>query len=157
MSKRLKRRRGGQPGNQNARKHGLYSNRLTPAEIQALGQEPILDPDDIGAVILRNKTLSALDSHPADPRVVREGLHRMYNYLFSRFPVSPAEKKYIKRYIRQMLKTTINYSTQLSARSAGTIQPQIVPDIFNAFFRNQSSLNPEIRLKPAGTVEAADI
>ena len=32
MSKKIKRKRGGQPGNQNARKHGFYSAKFNPAE-----------------------------------------------------------------------------------------------------------------------------
>jgi hypothetical protein len=84
MSKRIRFHRSGQPGNRNARKHGLYTN-------------------------------------------------------------------------RRMLKPAINYSIRYSARSAGTIQPQIVPDVFDAIFRNQSSLNPNIRTKSAGTIEAANI
>ena len=36
MSDCEKKRRGAQPGNQNARKHGFYSKRLTPDELQIL-------------------------------------------------------------------------------------------------------------------------
>jgi hypothetical protein len=36
----LKRRRGGQPGNTNALRHGLYSRRLSPADLSRLGLTP---------------------------------------------------------------------------------------------------------------------
>jgi hypothetical protein len=146
-----KRNRGGQPGNQNARKHGLYSNHLTSVEIEALGLEPLLDPAEIPEIVLRNKTLAALNSRPGDPRVIREVLHRTYDYLFSRYPASPADKRYVKKYFRQAFRAVKEYSTQL----AGTIQPQFVSALIESVCRNDSSLNPQKAPESAVTIEAA--
>ena len=50
----FERRRGGQPGNQNAVKHGLYSKRFSPEEIEGLSgmQDGLKDEIEANRVIL---------------------------------------------------------------------------------------------------------
>ena len=64
-----KRKRGGQPGNQNARKHGSYSKRLTPQQLEKF-QDPREMTDlsrEIGLLcvklnVLRKDPTTSLDS-----------------------------------------------------------------------------------------------
>ena len=51
----MKRKRGGQPGNQNARKHGLYCGTMTPDELCQFWD--VLNAQDIdpAVAVLRNK------------------------------------------------------------------------------------------------------
>ena len=70
-------KRGGQPGNQNARKHGFYSKHFTPEQIEQL--EAADDLKDLGPEIalLRVKLNTLLD----DPEVSTELLLRAVNSL----------------------------------------------------------------------------
>jgi len=72
-----KRKRGGQPGNQNARKHGFYSKHFTPDQVKQL--EDADDLRDLGPEIalLRVRLNSLLD----DPEVSTELLLRSVNAL----------------------------------------------------------------------------
>ena len=72
-----KRKSGGQPGNQNARKHGFYSNHFTPDQLKQL--EDADDLRDLGPEIalLRVKLNALLD----DPEVSTELLLRAVNSL----------------------------------------------------------------------------
>ena len=71
------RKRGGQPGNQNARKHGFYSKQFTPEQIEQL--EAADDLRDLGPEIalMRVKLNALLD----DPDVSHELLIRAVNSL----------------------------------------------------------------------------
>ena len=72
-----KRKSGGQPGNQNARKHGFYSKHFTPDQLKQL--EDADDLRDLGPEIalLRVKLNALLD----DPEVSIELLLRAVNSL----------------------------------------------------------------------------
>ena len=61
------RKRGGQPGNQNARKHGFYSKHFTPEQIEQL--EDADDLKDLGPEIalLRVKLNTLLDDPDVSP------------------------------------------------------------------------------------------
>ena len=67
-----KRKRGGQPGNQNARKHGLYSKHLTPEEekhLEGIDEHTGLEPE---IALLRLRLNAMLE----DPAVSTETLLR---------------------------------------------------------------------------------
>ena len=68
------RRPGGQPGNQNARKHGLYSNSLTQEQREAL--QDARDADHLAdeVAILRVKLRSLLAQPDPDYALILRGL-----------------------------------------------------------------------------------
>ena len=72
QSKSSKRKRGGQHGNQNARKHGFYSSTLSPDEIcrfwNIVNQESV-DPE---MAVLRIKLQSLIQYAPIDCRTLKE-------------------------------------------------------------------------------------
>jgi len=70
---RHKRHRGGQPGNQNARKHGFYSELLTPGQERALGAFG-RDGLDREIALLRIKIQSLLANDPDNVGVLATGL-----------------------------------------------------------------------------------
>ncbi len=64
MSERIKRKRGGQKGNQNARKHGYYSKILTPAQQETIPAAAAVLGIDREIAILRTKIASILANDP---------------------------------------------------------------------------------------------
>jgi hypothetical protein len=66
---RIKRKRGGQPGNQNARTHGYYSRTMLPAELADLPRSsrvPGLDAE-IALLRCRLKSVSHCDASNSEP------------------------------------------------------------------------------------------
>ena len=68
--RRTRRRRGGQPGNQNARTHGFYSKTLTPRQQEAITAVPRLDGLDQEIALLRAKIISILANDPQNYRAL---------------------------------------------------------------------------------------
>src|SRR4030042_1423218 len=97
---RHKRHRGGQPGNQNARKHGFYSLYMTRPEIRELLK--ILDREDIdrGISMLRIKLKSVLRLDPANRRVLREAVRLLYKWYIIENQFIGAEKTEFKKSVR---------------------------------------------------------
>ena len=84
-----KRKRGGQPGNQNARKHGSYSKRLTPQQLEKFQDDrEITDfSREIGLLcvklnVLRKDPTTSLDSILKSLTALAELIHiqEMYQY-----------------------------------------------------------------------------
>ena len=63
------RRRGGQPGNRNARTHGFYSSALTPEEQEALQKAIEIKGLQPEIALLRVKLMEIIDNN-SDPDVV---------------------------------------------------------------------------------------
>jgi hypothetical protein len=59
-----KRKRGGQPGNQNARKHGFYSTVLTEAEKLEVEDASLVSGLDSEIALLRVKLKELAEQHP---------------------------------------------------------------------------------------------
>ena len=82
MDEQPKRKRGGQPGNQNARKHGYYSRHFTPEQMQQLEEIDYhkgLDPE---IALLRVRLNTLLRDPEADPDLILKYLRvlgRMVN------------------------------------------------------------------------------
>jgi len=68
----IKRKRGGQKGNRNARKHGFYSGTLSPAETSQLWNITNLEGVDPEIAFIRVKLQSSLQHDPGNLRVIRE-------------------------------------------------------------------------------------
>jgi hypothetical protein len=69
---KTKRRRGGQIGNQNARKHGFYSPALSPQEISAVWNEVNLKGTSPFISVVRVKLAVALQSDPYNHRLLED-------------------------------------------------------------------------------------
>jgi len=101
---RIKRHRGGQPGNQNARKHGLYSSRLSADQVceianilNAGGYNPEL-------IALRLKLATALKSALDNRRVLMEASKILCKWYLSGNNFGKKDNGYFRVFIRGTLK-----------------------------------------------------
>jgi len=115
---RHKRRRGGQPGNHNARKHGFYSNHRTPEEIKKLVDAIKNDDKDPAYSALRLKVENALLNAPANYRVLREGSSLLVKYLSSKHGINGHGYTLMKRAFRNTLKAAALGDLDLTERIA---------------------------------------
>jgi hypothetical protein len=95
MSK--KRRRGGQPGNRNAVKHGFYSSYLTPREVRELFK--VLDRENIDyeVALLRIKLKNALRLDPGNRRLLQEASRLLAKRYAVACKVVGSEKTVLKK------------------------------------------------------------
>jgi len=103
--KRNRRKRGGQKGNQNARKHGFYSPTLSPAETSQLATIINVEGLDPRTALLRVKLLSSLQHDPGNRRVLAEAsrlLARTYSDICS---LDAADRNYLKTIIQLILES----------------------------------------------------
>ena len=104
MSAEEKRRRGAPKGNQNARKHGFYSNVLDEAEKLDLelasGVEGIDDEIDL----LRVKIKSILENNPENIRLIMEATNTLARLIRTRYNITKEQKKGLKEAIGNVLK-----------------------------------------------------
>jgi hypothetical protein len=101
---RHKRLRGGQPGNQNARKHGFYAKKLSPQEsceylniINTTGVAPEV-------AVLRLKLQSVFRNAPANYPVLRDASKLLAKQYSAQNPLSKQDKRILKRLIREIVK-----------------------------------------------------
>jgi hypothetical protein len=71
---RIKRKSGGQPGNQNARKHGFYSRVLTPEQQHVLALASKVHGLDGEIAILRLKIASIVKTSPHDQALLFQAM-----------------------------------------------------------------------------------
>jgi hypothetical protein len=74
-----RRLRGGQPGNTNALKHGLYAQALTRAQADLAAQAAQLHPLDLEAEIalLRSRIATLLQAEPDNAELLFEGIRTL--------------------------------------------------------------------------------
>jgi hypothetical protein len=110
---RHKRQRGGQPGNQNARKHGFYAVHLTPQEIAQFWNILNNGVDEPELVVLRIKTANLTKYAPGNPRMLRELRRLIYKWGISKYGYSRKTLSDFRTAIR-MLFTPIEGKTNIS-------------------------------------------
>jgi hypothetical protein len=101
---RHKRPRGGQPGNQNARKHGFYAKTLTPQEsceylniINSTGISP-------ESAVLRLKIQSVFRNAPNNDTVLRDISKLMVKQTKEQYPMSRKDCSVLKKVTRYLVK-----------------------------------------------------
>jgi hypothetical protein len=72
MNPDIKRHRGGQPGNQNARKHGYYSSALTGSDKANLTQASQITGLDNEIALLRARLKAVVQRNPDNIRLISE-------------------------------------------------------------------------------------
>ncbi len=115
---RHKRHRGGQPGNQNARKHGFYATNFTPEEIKKFCAAIKDDNQDPAYSALRVKVESALIHSPGNYRILREGSCLLTRHLASKNGLTGPANTLLKRAFRNILKAAITGDINLTNRVA---------------------------------------
>ncbi|MFC1920910.1 hypothetical protein ACFLYQ_04210 [Chloroflexota bacterium] len=117
----MKRKRGGQKGNQNARKHGFYSRDLTPEELSEFWN--IITREGVAPEIalLRVKLRSSLQHDPANRRVLREAANLLAKWHSEKLQLDKSDTHHLKKAICDILE-----SFQLEALHLEAFQPEPV-------------------------------
>ena len=100
-----KRRRGGQKGNRNARKHGFYSAALSPAETSQLWDITNLEVVDPEIALIRVKLQSSLQCDPGNQRVIREASGLIVKWYSENYGLDATDSRYLKTIVESLLET----------------------------------------------------
>ena len=120
----VKRKRGGQKGNQNARKHGFYSSALTPDEIcrfwNIISQENV-DPE---MAILRIKLLSLFNQAPADRRILLKAAGLIVRWSAQKYRLDKSDRAYLKAAVEFVLEqySGISLVVETSPKQSETLK-----------------------------------
>ena len=98
-----KRKRGGQKGNRNARKHGFYSGTLSPAETSQLWNITNLEGVDPEIAFIRVKLQSSLQYDPGNRRVIREASRLLVKWYSANYRLDPTDRSYLKTVVENLL------------------------------------------------------
>jgi hypothetical protein len=99
----VKRKRGGQKGNGNARKHGFYSGTLSPAETSQLWNITNLEGVDPEIAFIRVKLQSSLQHDPGNRRVIREASRLLAKWYSANYGLDAADSNYLKTVVDNLL------------------------------------------------------
>ena len=101
--RRLKRKPGGQKGNQNARKHGFYSRTLSPDEIGEFWNIVNLERVDPEVALVRLKLKSLLQHDPINRRVLRTASGLLAKWYRAKYGFGRPDGNDLKAVIRSIL------------------------------------------------------
>jgi hypothetical protein len=99
----IKRKRGGQKGNRNARKHGFYSATLSPAETSQLWNITNLEGVDPEVALIRVKLQSSLRHDPGNLRVIREASGLLVKCYSANYRLDPTDRNCLKTVVENLL------------------------------------------------------
>jgi hypothetical protein len=99
----IKRKRGGQKGNRNARKHGFYSATLSPAQTRQLWNITNLEGVDPEIAFIRVKLQSSLQYDPGNRRVIREASRLLVKWYSANYRLDPTDRNYLKTVVENLL------------------------------------------------------
>jgi len=100
---KTKRKRGGQKGNQNARKHGLYSPTLTASEINEIRNIVSLEGIDPEIAQVRLKLQSFLRNDPGNPRVLAQAARLLARWCCVKYQLDRSERPHLEALIKSVL------------------------------------------------------
>jgi hypothetical protein len=101
----VKRKRGGQKGNRNARKHGFYSGALSPAETSQLWNIANLEGVDPEIALIRVKLQSSLQHDPGNRRIITEASRLLVRLYSEDYGLDTADRSYLKAVVEDLLET----------------------------------------------------
>jgi len=104
MPTEAKRRKGGQPGNQNARKHGFYSRVLDEAERLDFELAAGVEGIDDEIALLRVKIKSLLENDPENIKLIMQATNTLAGLVKTRYNISKEQRKGLKEAIGNVLK-----------------------------------------------------
>ena len=100
---RVKRKRGGQKGNRNARKHGFFSGTLSPAETRQMWNITNLEGVDPEIAFIRVKLQSSLQHDPGNRRVIREASRLLVKWYSADYQLDATDRSYLKTVVENLL------------------------------------------------------
>lgn len=101
---REKRKMGGQPGNQNARKHGFYSKVLDEAEQLDLELATGVEGIDNEIALLRVKIKSLLEHDPENIKLMMQATSTLAGLVKTSYNMSKEQRKGLKEAIGNVLR-----------------------------------------------------
>ena len=126
----IKRKRGGQNGNRNARKHGFYSAGLSPAETRELWNIVNLEGVDPEIAFIRVKLQSSLQQDPGNRRVIREASRRVVEWYSEDYGLDMTTRSHLKTIVADLLETaSMRHSAALQSS-----QKQMADDETNRMY-----------------------
>jgi len=101
----LPRSRGGQPGNQNARKHGFYARKLTGVEKYALRHASEIEGIDQEIALMRVKIQSSISNSSDNLKTITMATETLGRLLRTKLRLSPKEdqKKAMEQVVRNAM------------------------------------------------------
>ncbi len=112
----IKRKRGGQRGNRNARKHGFYSGSLSPVERSQLWNITSMEGVDPEIAFIRVKLQSSLQHDPGNRRVIREASRFLVKWYSENHWLDPTDRSYLRAVVENLLETaSVRQSAELQS------------------------------------------
>lgn len=133
MSTRVKRKRGGQPGNQNARKHGFYSNKMNPDEVCRFWNIVNLEGVAPEVVAFRLKLHSVLKSDPGNRRTIMEAVKMITRYYEVKFQMTKSDANAVRRAVKSSVEQYVAQSLPPSDESP-ELSGKILQDESRSFY-----------------------
>ena len=99
----MARKKGGQPSNQNARKHGFYSRALNEAEKIELEEAILVEGLDDEIALLRVKLKELVGNFPENLELQLEAANTLARLVRTRYQISKEQKKSLKEAIAKVL------------------------------------------------------
>jgi len=96
--------RGGQPGNQNAKKHGFYSKVLTEAEKLELNEAASIEGLDAEIAIMRFKLKQLLEQCPERIDLHMSAASTLARLIRIQYQITPEQKNRLKDAITMVIK-----------------------------------------------------
>ncbi len=113
-----KRKRGGQKGNQNARKHGFYSKVMDAAEKRNFTVANDIDGIDDEITVMRVKIRNMLAKDPENIKILMAAATILAGLLKARADLNKGQKKGFKESFGRMIKDTL---IQVGSEAAGAV------------------------------------
>jgi len=104
MTAKTKRREGAPKGNQNARKHGFYSNVLDEAEQLDFELAAGVDGIDDEIALLRVKIKSILEKDPENISLIMQATSALERLVKTRFNITKEQRKGLKEAIGNVIR-----------------------------------------------------
>lgn len=104
MAKKERRKRGGQPGNKNAMKHGFYRKVLDEAEQIDLEVASDLNGIDDEIALLRVKIKEILERDPENIKLIMEATSTLARLVRTRYNITHEQSKGLKEAIGNVLR-----------------------------------------------------
>lgn len=133
-----RRKRGGQQGNRNARKHGFYSGSLSPAETSRMWNITSLEGIDPEIALIRVKLESCLQHDPGSRRVIREASRFLVKWYSESYGLDATTRSYLKTVVRHLLETASMRQSAVLQSS----QKQMADDETNRMYFSSSISHP---------------
>jgi hypothetical protein len=108
--KQTKRKRGGQPGNQNGRTHGFYSSFLTPDEINQFCKIANTERVSLDIALLRIKLQCFIKKAPENSRVLNEVIRLMARRFTAQYHLDRTERSRLKAVVAAILEQAAGIS-----------------------------------------------